>query len=711
MQMKLIDDQNRSKLVILIGMFYSSQLQYNLISIIKLDKKRVETLLSLLIKTFKLLMNDEIIVVVDIINSQYVLRENSTNKLSTENFINELRALAKLSDLEIQIWHARMKHLRYDNLIKLQNQINELDLMSESKSIEICESCMIDRQKRNVNKTSRIFVIKFLEIVHTDLRESLSRTRSNHAHYMTFRNDWSDVIWVHLLRNKNQTFDVFKAFQVNTERSADGCKIITLRRNNASEYIDQKFQDYLIEQGIHWDSRVSYVPEQNDEAERLNRTLMYKIRSMLNDRKISKEMWDEIIKTAAYLSNRSSHYQHKISYEMIKSKKSDLFHLRIIESTAWVHILKKKIKKLDDRSWKSILVSYEDENQYRICDSRTDRIHIVRDVKFDEIRFRRYQFDESDSSDDEFWTHEDDKLLNSNFEIENSGINSSHIKFKTTHNRVESSDLSEKDLDSVRAVDLTNDLINVLDQMMKNLNLDAENHLEIFSEDFSSDDDQNDQTDEKIVRQSQAFRRSDRERKASKLAQRIIQYDLRKKMLRANVVVENKFAYKKIFKCYTHMIKVLITLISSDNQSNSTDQSDESQTLIEAMQRSDWSKWEIVMRAKLNSLVENQIWDLIKQSSQNVIIERWTFRLKRDRDDNSQRYKVRWVAHDFKQRHEVDFDETFAFVIKFISYKTLMTISIIRELQIRLSIHWWKHEARSRADHVTEPLDPEWDPY
>jgi hypothetical protein len=129
------------------------------------------------------------------------------------------------------------------------------------------------------------------------------------------------------------------------------------------------------------------------------------------------------------------------------------------------------------------------------------------------------------------------------------------------------------------------------------------------------------------------------------------------------------------------------------------------------MQRSDWSKWEIVMRAKLNSLVENQIWDLIKQSSQNVIIERWTFRLKRDRDDNSQRYKVRWVAHDFKQRHEVDFDETFAFVIKFISYKTLMTISIIRELQIRLSIHWWKHEARSRADHVTEPLDPEWDPY
>jgi hypothetical protein len=41
------------------------------------------------------------------------------------------------------------------------------------------------------------------------------------------------------------------------------------------------------------------------------------------------------------------------------------------------------------------------------------------------------------------------------------------------------------------------------------------------------------------------------------------------------------------------------------------------------------------------------------------------------------------VAHDFKQRHGVDFDETFASVVKPVSYKSLMTISTIRGLQIR----------------------------
>ncbi len=292
-------------------------------------------------------------------------------------------------------------------------------------------------------------------------------------------------------------------------------------------------------------------------------------------------------------------------------------------------------------------MSYENENECRICDFRIDKIHIIRNVKIDEISYIRDQLN-NDSSDDDFWTHEDDKLLNSNFEIEHSDINSNkrRSKSKTTDNKVESSDLSE-DLDSMRAS--INDLINVLDQMMKNLNLDAENHFEIFSENFSADDDQLNQTDEKI--QTQASRQSDRERKTFKLAERIIQYDLRKKMFRANVIVENKFAHNKsILECYTHMIKILITLINSDDQSNSFNQFDESQILNEATQRFDWSKWEAIMQIEFNLLVENQIWDLIKRFDikQNVIIEKWIFRLKRDRDDNSQRYKVRWVTHDFK---------------------------------------------------------------
>ncbi len=244
-------------------------------------------------------------------------------------------------------------------------------------------------------------------------------------------------------------------------------KLSPSERNNDGEYIDQKFQNYLAAENINWDSRASYVSEQNGEVERLNRTLMYKIRSMLNQIKISRNMWNEIIKTIAYLFNRSSHYQlnDKISYEMIKKTKSNLSHLRIIESTTWVHILKKKIKKLNDRSWQSILVGYENDNQYRIYDSRTGKVHIVRDVKIDESN----KVDSDSDSDDDFWTREDDKLLNSNFEVQDSGTITSSKRsalIKKADNRAVSSDLRIGNFDSVRAIDESNELVNALDQML-----------------------------------------------------------------------------------------------------------------------------------------------------------------------------------------------------------------------------------------------------
>jgi DNA-binding protein H-NS len=106
--------------------------------------------------------------------------------------------------------------------------------------------------------------------------------------------------------------------------------------------------------------------------------------------------------------------------------------------------------------------------------------------------------------------------------------------------------------------------------MLKNFHLDdqQENQSKISLND--------DQFEEKIIQ----LRRSDKERRASKLAEEMIQYDLRKKMSRADMTtIRDKFSYKKIFKCLIHMIQMLVTLI--------VDQSNEPQILRDAMQRSD----------------------------------------------------------------------------------------------------------------------------
>jgi hypothetical protein len=130
------------------------------------------------------------------------------------------------------------------------------------------------------------------------------------------------------------------------------------------------------------------------------------------------------------------------------------------------------------------------------------------------------------------------------------------------------------------------ELVNALNQILKNFHLD-DNQSKISLND--------DQVEEKIIQ----LRRFDKERRASKLIERMIQYDLRKKMPRADMMmIRNKFAYKKIFKSFTHMTRMLVTLIA--------DQSDEFQIFRDVMQRSNWSKRHDVMKREFNSLVENQ---------------------------------------------------------------------------------------------------------
>jgi hypothetical protein len=85
-----------------------------------------------------------------------------------------------------------------------------------------------------------------------------------------------------------------------------------------------------------------------------------------------------------------------------------------------------------------------------------------------------------------------------------------------------------------------------------------------------------------------ASKKSERLRKALKLTEKMIEYDSKRKTIsRINLVSEkdkNLFSYKKILKCYDHIIRILIILIK-ENQNHA--ELNESIDLKEAKNRSD----------------------------------------------------------------------------------------------------------------------------
>jgi hypothetical protein len=174
-RINLIDEKEITSEVILIKVLYFFNIHYNLISTFRLTETEVEVILRRSDQSFKIHLNDEVIELADIIDNQYVIREESTTK--TRIFV-----------ITIDTWHARLKHLNYENLQKLRNLIIEMNF-SDSKSKKICELCMKGRQKRKINKTPRTRATKFLKIIHIDLKEFLSLIYDDHKYYMTMKND------------------------------------------------------------------------------------------------------------------------------------------------------------------------------------------------------------------------------------------------------------------------------------------------------------------------------------------------------------------------------------------------------------------------------------------------------------------------------------------------------------------------------------------
>ena len=92
----------------------------------------------------------------------------------------------------------------------------------------------------------------------------------------------------------------------------------TLRTDNGGEYTSQEFEKYLQENGIKHQTTVPYNPQQNGVAERMNRTLLNMVRSMMFFKNVKLMFWGEAVLCAVYIKNRcpSAALQNKTPYEM-----------------------------------------------------------------------------------------------------------------------------------------------------------------------------------------------------------------------------------------------------------------------------------------------------------------------------------------------------------------------------------------------------------
>ncbi|KRZ00412.1 Retrovirus-related Pol polyprotein from transposon TNT 1-94 [Trichinella zimbabwensis] len=152
-----------------------------------------------------------------------------------------------------------------------------------------------------------------------------------------------------------------------------------------------------------------YTPQCNGMAERENRTLVEKARSMLHARNLPRFLWAEAVHTAAYLLNRIPNRKEttKTPYEKWFGKRPTVEHLRIFGCDAYVHIPDQHRNKFDRKARKVIFVGYGLSNKmFRVFDTNKHRVDEVTDVKFNESLQKRLVLIDGE---EEMWMQTADK--------------------------------------------------------------------------------------------------------------------------------------------------------------------------------------------------------------------------------------------------------------------------------------------------------------
>jgi transposase InsO family protein len=238
-----------------------------------------------------------------------------------------------------ELWHRRFGHLGYDNLAKLQSSsmVNGIsvtaDQFRKTGAAELCEPCIAAKQHKQPSKSTNTVTNQPLQLLHMDVLGPLPESIGGSRYLATFLDDYSKLSVVRPIRYKSEVAATVMNTIAQLQLQSD-CIVRAVHTDNGGEYTSTQLEDYFSQKGIVHETTVPYSPEQNGAAERLNRTLMERVRAMLQDASLPDELWAEAAVTACYLRNRSPVAgRDRTPWELFFKAKPDVSNLRTFGST------------------------------------------------------------------------------------------------------------------------------------------------------------------------------------------------------------------------------------------------------------------------------------------------------------------------------------------------------------------------------------------
>lgn len=304
-------------------------------------------------------------------------------------------AVEKRSD-DTLLWHQRLGHMSQKNM-KVLIKKGFLD-KKKVTTFDTCEDCIFGRAKKVSFNLSQQETKENLNYVHSDLwgAPSVPLSLGKCQYFISFIDDHTRKVWVYFLKYKDEAFGRFVEW-INLVENQSERKLKVLRTDNGLEFCNKQFDTFCESRGIIRHKICAYTPQQNGVAERMNRTIMEKVRSMLSDSGLPKMFWAEATHTATILINKtpSSVLNFEIPDKKWTGKQPVYSYLRRFGCVAFVHT---DDGKLSPRAKKGVLIGYPDGVKgYKIWLTDEKKCVISRNVMFQETTVYKDQLKKNES--------------------------------------------------------------------------------------------------------------------------------------------------------------------------------------------------------------------------------------------------------------------------------------------------------------------------
>jgi transposase InsO family protein len=499
--------------------------------------------------------------------------------------------------------------------------------LNENSKLISCDSCEYGKAHRKAIGKEREAPqpSEIGDEIHSDVwGPSPVPTINGREYYTTFTDGKSRYSGLDLLRAKYENFKAYKDYEARlwTQKKV---RIKKLFSDRGGEYLSKEFSDHLAQAGTVRNLTVHDTPEHNGIAERLNRTLLEKVRAMLHASQLPKFLWGEAVKHAIYLKNRTSTkaLDGKTPYEAFFGVKPNLRNLPEFGTKVWVHTPGNS--KLEGRSVIGRWVGFDEESSgHRIYSPEKRSISIQRSVKFEPEGVEVY--------------------LPHNVPLEGE-------KEKAPEQPIVSSPRSPITEPEDKPV---------VDPLGENFEYPPESEGR----------------PKRVRVESAAIRRlrtgegviSNLPRERGQLPKGIQEGD---KQGETEVV-------EAVDEVEPELWDEMAAIAAAGPEADELEPSYE-----EARKRSDWPQWKAAIKVELANLKEAGTWEVVERPQNiNVVDSKWVFRMKKDAKGNVIKWKARLVARGFTQIYGVDYFETFAPVARLASIRTILAIAARNDWEI-----------------------------